>query len=71
MKECKIETCIWEEERTRKTLNKKPLSCKYYIHMIISWLIDDWKAFFGLQLIGQFIIKKIGVSILKRKLFQI
>jgi hypothetical protein len=36
----------------------KPLSCKYYIHMIISWLIDDLKFFCGLQLVGQFRIKK-------------
>jgi hypothetical protein len=31
--------------------------------MIISWLIDDLKAFCGLQLVGQFRIKKLGVSI--------
>ncbi len=58
-----------EQERNQ---TGKPLSCKYYIHMIISWLIDDLKFFCGLQPVGQFRIKKTGgAAISTRKWLQI
>jgi hypothetical protein len=69
-KKSQIETCIWKQKKIGKILNKKPLSCKYSIHIIISWFIDDLNFFFmDLQLVGHFKIKKSrGTTILKKKM---